>query len=135
MPPRRPTVLGGVPGGLRAASNAGGPSVYGQPANQGALAMQQAYAPEPEPQQPRMPAPQPVVMREPVVPSRVPPLAESAGGIFKKATGLWKRQVLATPEPQPRPEPQARPEPRGPASRAVPQDEMDIPAFLRRQSN
>jgi cell division protein FtsZ len=131
MPPRRPTVLGGVPGGLRAASNATGPSVYAQPASQGALAMQpQAYAPEPEYQQP-MPAP--VMVREPVAPPRPAPLAETAGGMFKRATGLWKRQVQATPEPQPqyRPEPQAARQP----NRAVPQDETDIPAFLRRQTN
>ncbi len=65
MPPRRPTVLGGVPGGLRAASNAGGASAYGQPANQGALAMQHGYAQEAEPAPPAMPAPQPVTYREP----------------------------------------------------------------------
>ena len=131
MPPRRPTVLGGVPGGLRAASNAAGPATYAQPTSQGALAMQaQAYAPEPE-QQHSMQAPQPVMYREPAAPPRPAAITETAGGIFKKATGLWKRQVLATPEPQPRPEPVA---PRQP-SRAAPQDEMDIPAFLRRQSN
>ena len=137
LPQRRTTVLGGVPGGLRPSSNAGGQSVYGQPTNQSTLAMQpHAYAPDTEPGQ-SMPAPQPVTYREPVAtPSRVPPLAETAGGIFKRATGLWKRQVLAVPEParDPRPEPQAATPQRQP-SRAVPQDEMDIPAFLRRQSN
>ena len=131
MPARRPTVLGGVPGGLRAASNAAGPAVYAQPTNQGALAMQpQAYAAEPEHQQ-APPMPQPVAYREPVAaPPRPTPVAEAAGGIFKKATGLWKRQVQASPEPAPRPEP---PAPRQPSRAAA--DEMDIPAFLRRQTN
>ena len=131
MPARRPAVLGGVPGGLRAASNPTGPVMYGKPASQGGLAMQpQAYAADPEQQQP---LPAPVMYREPAAPPRHVPMAEAASGIFKRATGLWKRQVLAIPEPQPvhRPEPQT---PRQ-SSRVAPQDETDIPAFLRRQTN
>ncbi|MBC7434417.1 MAG: cell division protein FtsZ, partial [Rubritepida sp.] len=58
LPQRRPAVLGGVPGGLRPSSKAGGQSVYGQPASQSPLAMQpHAYPQEAEPGQP-MPAPQ-----------------------------------------------------------------------------
>ena len=82
--------------------------------------------------------PQPVMYREaaPAQPPRVVPLAETAGSIFKKATGLgslWKRPVPPAPEPAYR-EPAASTAPRGPG-RQAPHEETDIPAFLRRQSN
>jgi cell division protein FtsZ len=133
--PRRPTVLGNGPGVLRAASNMSGVHHQAPPQVQGALAMQAAHV-EQELQQP-MPAPQPVYQRE-VPPLRHPAALEpqaSAGfrGMFRNVTGLMKRQVPAAPEA-----PAARVEPVGhprPLSRQTPQDEMDIPAFLRRQSN
>ncbi len=133
--PRRPTVLGNGPGVLRAASNMSAPAPHAPPQVQGALAMQAAHV-EHEMQQP-MPAPQPVYHRE-VPPLRQPAALEpqaSAGfrGMFRNVTGLMKRQVPAAPEaPAQRIEPSGHPRP---LNRPTAQDEMDIPAFLRRQSN
>jgi hypothetical protein len=68
------------------------------------------------------------------------------GSIFQRATGLIRRDLPAEPtvaeapvvthQPAPRMEPMAAPAPRTPP-RAAPQEEMglDIPTFLRRQSN
>jgi cell division protein FtsZ len=74
-------------------------------------------------------------------PAAAQPLA--AGGLknlFRQATGLMRRDVADAPaQPQreaPRMEPVAAPEAR-PQARVAPQEEMglDIPTFLRRQSN
>jgi len=134
--PRRPnTVLGNGPGVLRAASNMSGVQHQAPPQVQGALAMQAAPA-EQELLQP-MPAPQPVYQREAATQRQQPVLEPQppAGfrGMFRNVTGLMKRQLPAAPEaPAPRLEPVGHPRP---LSRQAAQDEMDIPAFLRRQSN
>jgi cell division protein FtsZ len=104
------------------------------------------------------PAPEPVVvvvatpepaLRAPVAARPAAPAAAPAvsrfGSIFQRATGLIRRDPVAEPvAPQPaapaaqtyRAEPMAQPAPR-PQNRAAPQEEMglDIPTFLRRQSN
>ena len=104
------------------------------------------------------PAPEPVVvvatpepaLRAPVAARPAAPVAAPAvsrfGSIFQRATGLIRRDPVAEPvAPQPaapqaaqtyRAEPMAQPAPR-PQNRAAPQEEMglDIPTFLRRQSN
>ena len=53
--------------------------------------------------------------------------------MFRNVTGLMKRQMPAAAEAAaPRLEPISNPRP---LTRPAAQDEMDIPAFLRRQSN
>ncbi len=102
-------------------------------------------------------APEPVVVAQPEPALRAPAAARPAtpapapvtsrfGSIFQRATGLIRRDPVAEPvAPQPaapiaaqtyRAEPAPQPAPR-PQSRAAPQEEMglDIPTFLRRQSN
>jgi cell division protein FtsZ len=102
-------------------------------------------------------APEPVVVAQPEPALRAPAAARPAalapapaisrfGSIFQRATGLIRRDPVAEPvAPQPaapiaaqtyRAEPMAQPAPR-PQNRAAPQEEMglDIPTFLRRQSN
>ena len=134
--PRRPTtMLGNGPGVLRAASNMSGVQHQAPAQVQGALAMQAAPA-EQELLQP-MPAPQPVYQREAAAqreqPAFEPQPPAGFRGMFRNVTGLMKRQLPAAPEaPAPRVEPVSRPRP---AARQAAQDEMDIPAFLRRQSN
>jgi len=135
--PRRPTnVLGNGPGVLRAASNMGGVQHQAPPQVQGALAMQAAPA-EQELQHSPMAAPQPVYQRE-ATPQREqqafePQPPSGFRGMFRNVTGLMKRQMPAAPEAQaPRLEPIGNPRS---VSRQTTQDEMDIPAFLRRQSN
>ena len=130
--PRRPTVLGSGPGVLRAAANMGPAAQHSAPPqSQGALAMQ-TYAAEPEAMQQ---APQPMQYREPPAPRQQPPMeAPAASGLqnmFRRVTGAMKRQVPAYPEAAPRAEPVAARQ----APRPTAQDEMDIPAFLRRQTN
>jgi cell division protein FtsZ len=103
------------------------------------------------------PAPEPVMVAQPEPALRAPAVARPAapapapmtsrfGSIFQRATGLIRRDPVAEPvAPQPaapvaaqtyRAEPMAQPAPR-PQNRAAPQEEMglDIPTFLRRQSN
>ena len=103
------------------------------------------------------PAPEPVMVAQPEPALRAPAVARPAapapapmtsrfGSIFQRATGLIRRDPIAEPvAPQPaapvaaqtyRAEPMAQPAPR-PQNRAAPQEEMglDIPTFLRRQSN
>ena len=102
-------------------------------------------------------APEPVVVAQPEPALRAPaaarpaapapaPMTSRFGSIFQRATGLIRRDPVAEPvAPQPaapvaaqtyRAEPMAQPAPR-PQNRAAPQEEMglDIPTFLRRQSN
>ena len=102
-------------------------------------------------------APEPVVVAQPEPALRAPAAARPAapapapvtsrfGSIFQRATGLIRRDPVAEPvAPQPaapiaaqtyRAEPAPQPAPR-PQNRAAPQEEMglDIPTFLRRQSN
>jgi len=132
MMPRRPsTVLGNGPGVLRAASNMSGVQHQAPPQLQAAPVEQELLQPMP------MPAPQPVYQRE-APPERQPQSFEPqppAGfrGMFRNVTGLMKRQMPAAAEaPAPRLEPISNPRP---LARPAAQDEMDIPAFLRRQSN
>jgi cell division protein FtsZ len=131
--PRRPaSVLGNGPGVLRAASNMSGVQHQAPPQVQGALAMQ-ATPVEQELPQP-MPAPQPVHQRE-APPQREQPAFEPqppAGfrGMFRNVTGLMKRQAPEASPPRIEPVGQPRL-----LARQAAQDEMDIPAFLRRQSN
>jgi len=72
-------------------------------------------------------------------PAPVPAAGSGFGSLFKRATGLMRRdlpEAAAQPEAAPiRVEPAAAPPPR--AQRAASQEEMglDIPTFLRRQSN
>jgi cell division protein FtsZ len=94
------------------------------------------------PQQPvvepglRAPAPaRPVAPATPAAPSRF-------GSIFQRATGLIRRELPEAPAASLAPPPAAAPAPRAepvirPTQRALPQEEMglDIPTFLRRQSN
>jgi cell division protein FtsZ len=102
------------------------------------------------------PAPKPVMLAQPEPALRAPAIARPAapapapmtsrfGSIFQRATGLIRREPVAEPvapqAPAPaaqtyRAEPMAQPAPR-PQNRAAPQEEMglDIPTFLRRQSN
>jgi cell division protein FtsZ len=103
------------------------------------------------------PAPEPVMVAQPEPALRAPaaarpaapapaPMTSRFGSIFQRATGLIRRDPVAEPvAPQPaapvaaqtyRAEPMAQPAPR-PQNRAAPQEEMglDIPTFLRRQSN
>ncbi|MCZ8147664.1 MAG: cell division protein FtsZ [Roseomonas sp.] len=102
-------------------------------------------------------APEPVVVAQPEPALRAPAAARPAapapapatsrfGSIFQRATGLIRRDPVAEPvAPQPaapvaaqtyRAEPAPQPTPRL-QNRAAPQEEMglDIPTFLRRQSN
>ncbi len=70
----------------------------------------------------------------------VPSAAAGLNNLFRRATGLMRRDLpeATAPAPQaPRVEPVAAPNPTHPAPRVAPQEEMglDIPAFLRRQSN
>jgi cell division protein FtsZ len=115
-----------VPGGLRAAAGAS--------ATQGNLAVQSQPMSE-EREVPLMPAPQPIVAREPQLRPAAPapelaPQGGGFGGIFRNVTGLMRRPA-APPAAAPRAEP--APAPR--AARPAAQDDMEIPAFLRRQSN
>jgi cell division protein FtsZ len=105
------------------------------------------------------PAPESVVIAVPPQPHLVAPTAQRPaappppaptsrfGSMFQRATGLIRRELVAAPagaqpvapvQPAPRAEPQAAPAPRM-AVRPAPQDELgqglDIPTFLRRQSN
>jgi cell division protein FtsZ len=113
----------------------------------------QAYAvpveAEPAPEPAIVPAPEPALrapaLARPAAPV-VAPVTSRFGSIFQRATGLIRRDPVAEPvAPQPvapqaaqtyRAEPMAQPAPR-PQNRAAPQEEMglDIPTFLRRQSN
>ncbi|RVT97452.1 cell division protein FtsZ [Rhodovarius crocodyli] len=152
---RRPNVLATPPGALRTAATT---SQMAQPApSQGSLAIQAsaaqaqpAYAPQPEMAPEPMPQPVPVMppaamreapaMRPAAMPAAPVPEPQQAAGfrrIFHNVTGLMKRQVPVQPEhpaqPQ-RAEPQAMPSLRAEAPRA-PQDDTEIPAFLRRQNN
>jgi cell division protein FtsZ len=86
----------------------------------------------------------PTATRPAVAPQPAP--TSRFGSIFQRATGLIRRDLPAEPtvaeapavthQPAPRMEPMAAPAPRTPP-RAAPQEEMglDIPTFLRRQSN
>jgi len=101
-----------------------------------------------------MPAAEPVTLATPVEPglrapvgTRPAPAPQPAVGgafnsIFRRATGLIRRDLPEAPAMQPAQAPVARAEPAPapqarPAPRVAPQEEMglDIPAFLRRQSN
>jgi cell division protein FtsZ len=125
---------------------ASGPAVALRPATTAFTAPQPA--PMPAPTLAPMPmqdmaaepaAPQEPVLRAPVMQraAPTPPPAPSGGfgSMFRRATGLMSREVpAAAPMPAPRAEPQPAPRP---TTRPVQQDEMglEIPAFLRRQSN
>jgi len=133
--PRRPVQVGGGAGLLRQPATAAAPIV----------AQHSSYVEE-------MPQPMPVHTAQlPVVapnqpPPQQPPMpdgGQGAGwrGLFRNATGLMRRPVEeAAPAPQ-RSEPVASQQPRPPAPMRPAQqaqpDEMglDIPTFLRRQSN
>ncbi|MBX9753089.1 MAG: cell division protein FtsZ, partial [Roseococcus sp.] len=91
-------------------------------------------------------APPPVAYQPPLTQQALPetaPAGQGAGwrGLFRNATGLMRRNVEETPAAPPqRAEPVASQQPRAPQPMrpAQPQpDEMglDIPTFLRRQSN
>jgi hypothetical protein len=102
------------------------------------------------------PAPEPVIVAAPEPTLRAPVAARPAapavapatsrfGSIFQRATGLIRRDPVAEPVASHptapvaqtyRTEPVAQPVPRT-QNRAAPQEEMglDIPTFLRRQSN
>ncbi len=115
------TVLGGTPGGLRGAAATAAAPVH-------------AVAPQPELREAEpMPAPSPVAMPthppQPMRPAQLAPEGSGIGGIFKRVTGLMPQRQAAAPA---RTEPAAGP--RAPARQPV-QDDMEIPAFLRRQSN
>ena len=95
-----------------------------------------AVAPTAEPQL-RAPAGQPRTV------ATAPSTGSGLNNLFKRATGLMRREIveapLAVPQPQmaaPRVEPVAQQSMRTPP-RVAPQEEMglDIPTFLRRQSN
>lgn len=138
--PRRPVQVGGA-GLLR------------QPA---ATAMAAAPAPAPEPQytyaeqpmpQPQMVQPAPMPAPAPMPPQphlhqpSLPDGGQGAGwrGLFRNATGLMRRNVEAEAPAAPRAEPSlaAAQPPRQPRPAQPQPDEMglDIPTFLRRQSN
>ena len=121
---------------------------------------QPAAAPAPVAPAPSMPSaampaeamlPEPVLLTQPVEPPRAPVVPRqapahhmTAGGLnslFRKATGLMRRELpeapVAHPQPQaPRLDPMVAPAAR-PTVRNAPGEEMglDIPTFLRRQSN
>ncbi len=135
--PRRPVQVGGGAGLLRQPAAAAAPI----------MAQQAPYAEE-------MPQPMPVLAAQPPVAASAPhqpapqqpPLpdpGQGAGwrGLFRNATGLMRRPVEEATPAQHRLEPVASQQPRAPAPmRPAPQaqpDEMglDIPTFLRRQSN
>ncbi|MBS7791461.1 hypothetical protein KTR66_15775, partial [Roseococcus sp. SDR] len=151
---RRPVTVGGA-GLLRQPAAAAGAATAMAPAA-APVAQEQAYVeemPQPVAVQPA-PVPQPVAyqapMQQPSLPEVAPaPQGQVAGqgagwrGLFRNATGLMRRNVEEAPAPAaaPRMEPVASqqpkpPQPMRPAAQAQP-DEMglDIPTFLRRQSN
>ena len=146
--PRRPVTVGGA-GLLRQPAAAAGAATAMAPAA-APVAQEQAYVepmPQPEVVQPA-PMPQPVAyqppMQQPSLPEVAPaPQGQGAGwrGLFRNATGLMRRNVEEAPAaPAPRMEPVASQQPKAPQPMraAQPQpDEMglDIPTFLRRQSN
>ncbi len=85
------------------------------------------------------PAPRMAVPPRPMAPVVAPPSTGGLNNLFRRATGLMRRDVPeAAPAPAPvatqRMEPAAAPRP---VARPTQQDEMglDIPTFLRRQSN
>ncbi len=106
-----------------------------------------AIAPAPQavalPEEP-MPAPQPVMMEPGAPPPHQPSLPEPppAGGsgwrnIFRTATGLMHRQPMAEAPPPAAPPRRAEPglaPPRAPREPSA-DERLDIPTFLRRQSN
>ncbi|MCS6891573.1 MAG: cell division protein FtsZ [Rhodovarius sp.] len=132
--PRQRVLQGGLPGGLRPAAN--------MATVQGTLAVQ-AEAP-PQAEASLQTAPHPAVVVAPPAGAMATPPAEAAprrpmapqdvpaggtlGSMFKKVTGLVTGRAGAAP---PRPEMPAAPR----AVRTPAQDELEIPAFLRRQSN
>jgi cell division protein FtsZ len=122
-PARRPVQVGG--GLLRQAA---APAVAEAPA---AVVAQEA-----------MPQPTPVVAQAPQ-PAAPPPLRQPElpatagwGGLFRKATGLMRRPGMEEAPAAPA-APRAEPSAPRPAAKAAegPQADLDIPAFLRRQSN
>ena len=158
-----PNTHAGMPGTLRTAATTsaaqpapsqGSLAIQASAAQATQAAYAQAYAQQPEVVQEPMPQPipvatQPMPMREapamrPAAMQHAPqpqPEAQQPAGfrrMFHNVTGLMKRQVPVQPEhPQHRAEPQAQPQqmaPRAAAPRA-PQDDTEIPAFLRRQNN
>ncbi|MGG5810394.1 cell division protein FtsZ [Falsiroseomonas sp. CW058] len=77
----------------------------------------------------------PAATRAPAQPA---PAAGAFNGLFRRATGLMRRDVPdAAPTPQAAPAPRAEPAAPRPQARPAQHDEagLDIPAFLRRQSN
>ena len=142
--------VGGGAGLLRQPAAAAG-AATAMAAAAAPVAQEQAYVepmPQPEVVQPA-PVPQPVAyqppMQQPTLPEVAPaaPVGQGAGwrGLFRNATGLMRRNVEEAPAaPAARMEPVAsqQPKPPQPMRAAQPQpDEMglDIPTFLRRQSN
>jgi len=143
-PPRRPVQVGGAGLLRQPAATALAPS-----AAPAAPEPQYAYAEQQMPQ-PQMvqPAPAPTAAPAPLPQQAHPQLhqpslpdAGQAGwrGLFRNATGLMRRNVESeAPMAPPRAEPSIAAQPARPARPAQPQpDEMglDIPTFLRRQSN
>ena len=143
-PPRRPVQVGGAGLLRQPAATALAPS-----AAPAAPEPQYAYAEQQMPQ-PQMvqPAPAPTAAPAPLPQQAHPQLhqpslpdAGQAGwrGLFRNATGLMRRNVESeAPMASPRAEPSIATQPARPARPAQPQpDEMglDIPTFLRRQSN
>jgi cell division protein FtsZ len=147
--PRRPVQVGGGAGLLRQPAAAAGPATALAAAPP--VAQAQAYVeemPQPVVVQPvAQPVAPPPAAYQPPLPQPALPEAAPAGqgagwrGLFRNATGLMRRNVEETPAAPPqRAEPVASPQPRPPQPMRPAQqqpDEMglDIPTFLRRQSN
>ncbi len=147
--PRRPVQVGGGAGLLRQPAAAAGPATALAAAPP--VAQAQAYVEEmPQPvvvQPAAQPAAPPPVAYQPPLPQPALPEAAPAGqgagwrGLFRNATGLMRRNVEEAPTAPPqRAEPVASQQPRPPQPMRPAQqqpDEMglDIPTFLRRQSN
>jgi cell division protein FtsZ len=152
--PRRPVQVGGGAGLLRQPAAAAGAATALAPAAP-PVAQEQAYVEEmPQPVVVQPATPQPVSyqppMQQPSLPEVAPaPQGQVAGqgagwrGLFRNATGLMRRNVEEAPAAAaPRMEPVASQQPKPPqpmrTAQQQPQpDEMglDIPTFLRRQSN
>jgi cell division protein FtsZ len=144
--PRRPVQVGGGAGLLRQPAAAAGAATALAAAPP--VAQQQAYVEEmPQPVMAQPAAPPPVAYQPPLTQPSLPETAsagQGAGwrGLFRNATGLMRRNVEETPAVPQRAEPVVSQQPRPPqpmrAAQPQPQpDEMglDIPTFLRRQSN
>ncbi len=144
--PRRPVQVGGGAGLLRQPAAAAGAATALAAAPP--VAQEQAYVEEmPQPVVVQPAAPPPVAyqapMQQPSLPEVAQPQGQGAGwrGLFRNATGLMRRNVEEAPAAAPRAEPVASQQPRAPqpmrAAQQPQPDEMglDIPTFLRRQSN